>query len=71
MATMNKWRCTATDAAGKSRTLSLRGPAKEEDVRRLAKLKPGESAVIRLATNAPYALANTGAVVLDYTVLQD
>jgi hypothetical protein len=35
------------------------------------KLKPGEYWVGRLGTNAPYARANTAAVVLQYTILQD
>lgn len=34
------------------------------------KLLPGESSAGRLGTNAPYAKANTAAVVLDFTVLE-
>lgn len=34
------------------------------------KLKAGEACVLRLGTNAPYARANTAAVVLDYTILE-
>lgn len=35
------------------------------------KLKAGEEYVCRLTQNAPYAQANTGAVVLQYLILQD
>lgn len=35
------------------------------------KLKPGEFALVRLATNAPYAKANTAAVKLDYEIFED
>jgi hypothetical protein len=35
------------------------------------KLKPGEIAVCRLGTNAPYAKADTAAVKLDYEIFED
>jgi hypothetical protein len=35
------------------------------------KLKAGEAAICRLATNAPTARANTGSVVLQYYILSD
>jgi len=35
------------------------------------KLKPGEFHICRLATNAPYAKANTAAVKLDYEIYDD
>lgn len=36
------------------------------------KVKPGETVgPVRLSTTAPYALANAGAVLLNYTILQD
>jgi hypothetical protein len=35
------------------------------------KLKAGESCILRLGTNAPYALANTAAVDLQYYILSD
>lgn len=35
------------------------------------KLKPGEIAVCRLATNAPYAKAAVAAVKLDYEIFED
>jgi len=35
------------------------------------KLKPGESALCRLATSAPYAKANTADVELDYRIYED
>lgn len=34
------------------------------------KLMPGESVIVRLATNAPYAKADTAAVQLDYEIYQ-
>lgn len=37
----------------------------------IIKLMPGEFAVVRLATNAPYAKANTAAVKLDYEIFED
>ena len=36
-----------------------------------ARLKAGEACVLRLATNAPYAKANTGAVNLEYAVIEE
>lgn len=36
-----------------------------------AKLKPGETAVLRLGTNAPTARANTAAVKLQFYILAD
>lgn len=36
-----------------------------------AKLKAGESAIIRLGTNAPTARANTAAINLQYVILSD
>jgi hypothetical protein len=36
----------------------------------LVKLKAGESCLLRLGTNAPYALANTATCVLEYEVLE-
>lgn len=35
------------------------------------KLKPGELALVRLGTNAPYAKANAAAVKLDYEIFED
>lgn len=35
------------------------------------KLKAGEVALFRLASNAPYGLANTGSVSVEYTILED
>lgn len=35
------------------------------------KLKAGESAVLRLGTNAPYALANTASVRLEHWIVED
>lgn len=37
----------------------------------LARIKAGESHAFRLATNSPYAKANTAAVNLQYTILAD
>lgn len=37
----------------------------------LVKLKPGEAALFRLASTAPYAKANTAAVVLDWIIFAD
>lgn len=37
----------------------------------MLKLKALESCVVRLATNAPYAKANTASVQLDYEIFQD
>jgi hypothetical protein len=39
--------------------------------RAVAKLKPGEAQSFRLATNTPYAKANTAPCVLDYLILAD
>jgi hypothetical protein len=37
----------------------------------MVRLKPGEPALFRLATNAPYAKANVAAVKLDYEIFEN
>lgn len=37
----------------------------------VVKLKTGESALFRLATNTPYAIANSAAVNLEYLIVED